>query len=188
MKLDLSNIAYLLVDIESFKRVSFFRRNGPLKSVTIPIREYRSLSANNFSIRILKLVTMDGKTISPEEAELKETVEEEIKTDFVQEEIFTPVPDEPEKVEIPLVEVTPAAVDIVAPQKIDLLSTIHEEESQINVRVLSEQEYSLYTKNELLVFLSKIAPSLPADVAEKVMSGNLSKEKVMSIIRENVIS
>ena len=182
MELDLSNIAYLLVDINSFKRVQYFRRNGPLKSVSIPIREFRFLQSNNFSMNILKLVTMDGKTILPEEALLNK--EEQVEEKHEEPAVIHPL-DLPEQivepVHAPQVQATPEKV------KIDLLSTINEEEENIHVRLLSLEEYASYTKNELLVFLVAISPSLPQEVQERIEKENLSKEKVMKIIQEFVL-
>lgn len=191
--MDLSKVTFLKIDIEDRRLISFFRRNGPLYNVSVPKKEYLFLKENGYTIRVRRAILEDGSEVGFDEADAPEAEAIETPQQAVQEtpqvEVTEPEPESAPNAVEPEVDEPASEETVETHPPENLMDTIETTDDDINLRLLTLEQYSLYTKAELHKFLKALSSSLPDEISSQVENDrSLTKRGLLEIIEQHLLA
>lgn len=205
---------YLACNINDNRPVVFFHRNGPLANVLVTPKQYSFLTseAQAFSVEVLHAVLEDGSSVKVKvatkfpAADYRPAGEEQAVAEdlAVQKAEAAAATAEAEAVATAEAEIaskeliaaetaetteiaTKAAASAETGERVNLLDTVSFENDEIQLNILTIDQYQDYTKEELKEFLAKVASALPEE-AQKALQKNLSKKQLLEFIAANLIA
>jgi hypothetical protein len=217
--IQIGDVSHLVVDVNDTRRIPFFVKNGPLKAVTMLTHQYDFLKSQSFSMEVLKAVLKNGTTINrPTSVFESDPVPEHIANIIAPVIPEAAAPEAPAPA-APQESVAELIEDVKTPEqaapegtegageskseestedstqgtgtgeKINLLTTIGEENGEVTFSPLTEEQYSTYSKAELTEFLQKMAPHL-SEEAQATIAGfkkNTTVAQMVEVIKANLL-
>jgi hypothetical protein len=213
----LEDVAHLVVNVNDTRRIPFFVKNGPLKAVAMHLHQFDFLKSQSYSMEVLKAVLKNGTVIDrPTSAFESDPVPDhvaDIEVPVIPEAAAPEAPAAPQESVSELIEdvktpdtgaseetegsgetksedsVDTSTQSTGTGDKVNLLTTIGEENGEVTFSPLTEEQYATYSKAELTEFLEKMAPHL-SDEAQKTIAAFGKKTTVaqmVEVIKANLL-